>query len=238
MNINIINYGLNLFYLGLYCSLLNTSYNKVYTLIEHIDKKNQFTPAIKLYITKNIVKSISLLILTLFSPIVIYNTYQYQYWNESLMNHIGCLYVSNDIIGLMRVKRIHLTTKIHHLTTTSLLLYSFTIDFNNNIIGQLLFIYCMLSCYSFMVNFYLGIRFFNDHRIVKLYLENIRILALNGYLITCFVNCSAQISIIIYYMLNYGFMYNLLLYMGILIPIIIDDIKLIKWLNEKKNITL
>ena len=74
------------------------------------------------------------------------------------MNHIGSLYVSNDIIGLLRVKRIHLTTKIHQRQQHYYYIVSIT-DFNNNIIGKLIFIYCMLSWLRFLVNFYLGIRF-------------------------------------------------------------------------------
>ena len=232
----LINYGLNLLYLSFYCLLLNKSYDKVYTLLNHIDKHSKLSETLKLYIAKNIIKSIVLLLLSLYSPIVIYNIYQSQYWNNHLMNHIGSIYVSNDIIGLLRVKRIHLTTKIHHLTTTTLLLYSFTIDFNTNIIGQLIFIYCMLSCYSFMVNFYLGVRFFKDHRIVKVYLEHLRIMALIIYVGTCTINWATQLYIMLQVILTQGVMYKLVIYSSILIPIIIDDIKLIKWLSGKKNI--
>lgn len=232
----IANYGLNILYLGLYCLVLSKSYDKMYTLLDHIDKNSKLSKTLKLYIAKNIIKSIVLLLLTLYSPIVIYNIYQSQHWNNQLMNHIGSIYVSNDIIGFIRVKRIHLTTKIHHIMTTTILLYSFTIDFNTNIIGQLIFIYCMLSCYSFMVNFYLGIRFFKDHRIVKVYLEHLRIMALIIYVGSCGINWIAQLYIMVYAMLNQGIMYKLFIYSSLLIPIIIDDIKLIKWLSEKKNV--
>lgn len=234
---NYISFCLNILYLSLYCGSLNFSYNKMSTLLTYIDNNHKLSDTKKLYVTKNIIKSVVLLILSLYSPIVMYNIYHTQYWNNQLMNHIGCIYVSNDIIGLLRVKRIHLTTKIHHITTTTLLLYSFTIDFNNNIIGKLIFIYCMLSCYSFLVNFYLGVRFLKGHRIVKEYIESLRKGALYIYVGSCAVNWSTQLYIIIN-TLYIGFMYQICLYMFILIPIIIDDIKLIKWLYEKKNIDL
>ncbi len=98
---NLINYGLNLLYLSFYCLLINNSYDKVYTLLNHIDKHSKLSETLKLYIAKNIIKSIVLLLLSLYSPIVIYNIYQSQYWNNNLMNHIGSIYVSNDIIGLL-----------------------------------------------------------------------------------------------------------------------------------------
>lgn len=232
-----ISFSLNILYLSIYCGALNFSYNKMSTLLNYIDNKNKLSDTKKLYVIKNIIKSVVLLLISLYSPIVIYNIYNTQYWNNKLMNHIGSLYVSNDIIGLLRVKRIHLTTKIHHITTTTLLLYSFTIDFNNNIIGKLIFIYCMLSCYSFLVNFYLGIRFLKDHRIVKEYIDALRKGALNIYVGSCAINWLTQLYIIIN-TLYQGFMYQICLYIFILVPIIIDDIKLIKWLSEKKNIDL
>lgn len=234
----IINYSIKLLFLSFYCFTINKLYSKLYYALDHIDKDNKLSETIKLYIAKNIVKSIVLLIITLFSPIIIYNIYYYQYWNNILLNHIGSIYVSNDIIGLLRVKKLHLTTKIHHLTTTSLLLYSYYIDFNHNKIGQLIFMYCMFSCYTFLVNFYLGIRFFKDHRIIKLYIENIRICAYKKYVFFCIFNWSIQLYFIVKYILYGNILIQILIYTGILIPIIIDDIKLIRWLAQKKNIEI
>lgn len=232
----IIDYSINLLFLSFYCFTINKLYSKLYYALDHIDKNNKLSESNKLYITKNIVKSIVLLIITLFSPIIIYNIWYYQYWNNTLLNHVGSIYVSNDIMGLIRVKKLHMTTKIHHLTTTSLLLYSFYLDFNDNKIGQLIFMYCMFSCYTFLVNFYLGIRFFNNHRIIKLYIETIRTSALNIYVFFCAFNWILQLFIILRYLSLGEIVIQLIVYILILIPIIIDDIKLIKWLYQKKNI--
>lgn len=234
----IIDYSIKILFLSFYCFTINNLYSKLYYALDHIDKNNKLSESNKLYITKNIVKSIVLLIITLFSPVIIYNIWYYQYWNNTLLNHVGSIYVSNDIMGLLRVKKLHLTTKIHHLTTTSLLLYSFYIDFNQNKIGQLIFMYCIFSCYTFLVNFYLGIRFFKDHRIIKLYIETIRISALNTYVFFCMVNWMLQVIYIVNFLFMGEIVTQIFVYVSILIPIIIDDIKLIKWLYQKKNIEI
>ena len=98
--------------------------------------------------------------------------------------------------------------------------------------------YCIFSCYTFIVNFYLGIRFFEDHRIVKLYIETIRIAAFNIYVIVCMLNWMLQMYFIVKFLYLGEIVIQLFVYMSILIPIIIDDIKLIKWLYQKKNIEI
>ena len=87
-----------------------------------------------------------------------------------------------------------------------------------------------------MVKFYLGVRFFKDHRIVKVYLEHLRIMTLITYIGTCAINWTAQLYIMLHVIITQGIMYKLFIYSSLLIPIIIDDIKLIKWLSEKKNV--
>ena len=92
---------------------------------------------------------------------ILYDIYNNRWINQDL-NMIASAYVSNDIMGLILLKKLPLSTKLHHITSTTLLLYSYTLDFSENNIGRLLFILTIFSTYSFLVNFYLALRYFKS----------------------------------------------------------------------------
>ena len=72
-----------------------------------------------------------------------------------------CFYVANDSIGLYKVKNLGSATTLHHTITTSLGLLTPMINFYDSV-PQLLLIYSLSACYSYNVNYYLGIRFLKE----------------------------------------------------------------------------
>ena len=96
----------------------------------------------QLYIIKNVVKAGVLLYLAIFSSIDFIRFMINDHFEMKLVYNYASLYVSNDLIALLIVPNLPLTTKIHHQITCLFLVYSLNVDFNEiTNFGQLLFIY-------------------------------------------------------------------------------------------------
>lgn len=147
-------------------------------------------------------------------------------WNNSLVHISGAIYTSNDLMGLILVKNLPYSTRMHHMITTTLCLTSFGIDFQNSHLGKMIFVYTFASAHAYLVNFYLGARLLTE----KKRLEILRIMARNIYFICCILNWGWHLLFIFnnYQQINMGqFMYFILLFW-----IIKDDIILLSWLNN------
>ena len=94
------------------------------------------------YIIKNFIKSFFLLTLSvgLFRPLI-WPAIKYGHWNNRLIHLAGALYTSNDLMGLIMVKNLPYSTKMHHMITTALCLTCFGIDFQTSHLGKLMFVY-------------------------------------------------------------------------------------------------
>ena len=186
----------------------------------------------KCYIVKNIIKSVILCYISLFSITDIFIPIYHDKWDNYIINKYASLYVANDIVSLFIIPKLPKTTKFHHITTTILLLFSFSIDFQQNNVGRWLFIYCVFSSFSFLVNLYLGLRHIKEtNNIVNRFTEDLRVIAYYVYFICCAINWSIHIYLFIsnIYDLNTShFVYILLL-----VPIINDDLILLSWLKGK-----
>ena len=165
------------------------------------------------YITKNFMKSIYLWFLFIAASIFII---PYEEYNNDVIKIFASLYVSNDFMGLIKVK-LSLTTKIHHTVSFILLLYSWTIDFNKNQIAQAILFYTYISAANFGVNLYLALRFMGNFEWLR---EKVRFI----YLITFIFNICIQV-----YLLDTS-VNGIYIYSMLISLIIIDDIFLLKWL--------
>ena len=77
----------------------------------------------KFYISKNISKSIILLLLCCYAYETVYNAIKLNKWNNIDIYKIGTLYASHDILSLfLAFKKLPFTTKLHH---TSVLFLSY-----------------------------------------------------------------------------------------------------------------
>merc|ERR1711991_1049850 len=68
----------------------------------------------KLYIVKNIGKSIGLFILSFMAFNTLYQGVLYDKWNNKDIHKLGFMYASSDILSLMIVRKLPKSTKIHH----------------------------------------------------------------------------------------------------------------------------
>lgn len=184
----------------------------------------------KMYVIKNYVKSFYLACLCCqlsYFIDLIYGKYDLMF-----VKRCGVYYIMNDIVGLLLVDKLPLTTKIHHLTTT-ICGFAIMLKENNNIdILTLIVIYAIFSSLAFSVNFYLGYRIYSNNILFKRYLSNISFWT---YLLSCIVNWIIQFLISINIIFDIPIFYSIF-YFCFLYSVGRDDIILMQWLyNDHSN---
>ena len=208
------------------CFLITMGYGVVGRLLSlYCPKFNRLEKSRRLYIIKNIIKSVSLGYLVMFNYGIFSIMLANKWDNESLYRYASN-FVANDFMGLLLIRKLPLNTKLHHITSVMLLIYLTQQDFNTNHAVKLIITYGAFSTLSFIVNLYLGLRYIVDAQ----HLHLLRIAARYIYQVSCILNISAHAYLI---MINHYYTPGCLLYLCCLVPIINDDLILIRWL--KKN---
>ncbi len=213
--------------LGGMCFSIKQTYPLVDNYLLSFEKYKTLPLERRKYIIKNFIKSFLLLIVSLFlfRPLIIPALFKNQ-WNNQLVHMAGAIYTSNDIMGLVMVRKLPYSTRMHHSITTILCLTAFGLDFQTSHLGKLIFVYTLASSHAYLVNFYLGARLVTD----KAKLEMVRIAARNIYFLCCFVNWGWHL---LWALNNYGIMHTgHMLYFILLFWIVKDDIILLSWLNN------
>jgi hypothetical protein len=137
----------------------------------------------------------------------------------------------NDIIGLLLVKKLPTTTKIHHLTTSTCGFAIIMKQSNNLDVLTLIVLYAVFSSIAFCVNFYLGLRIYSTDVKLKRYMSNISFWT---YLLSCIVNWILQSYLAIQVAQLVPF-YHTIFYLVFLYSVGKDDIILMKWLYDDHN---
>lgn len=164
------------------------------------------------YIAKNIVKSIILFILFLYTIII--NNWS----NESIYNY-GIIYASHDILSLIMYRDIlSITTKLHHLAVLVLSILNLYNNYEIYNVWHGLVLYCLLSASTFYINLFLGARFLINRTLSTIISKKMFFC----YLTTCFINWLYQIY-------NMYYFFNIY-YLSLIVFIVYDDIVLLKFL--------
>lgn len=224
-------------YIDLLQTLLNISghYIIFYVILVFNENFQKIKMSKQLYIVKNIVKSWILLYVAIYASFDLYKFIITNHIDMEKINHYACNYVSNDILALILVPNLPYTTRIHHMITSLFLLYTLNIDYNNRTnVGQFLFIYTLFSSYTFLVNFYLGIRFLKHekNKYLNEIIEYSRIYAYIIYKYSCYLNWTIHICFLSYRAYLGVFNLHYLIYSGLLFFIIKDDLILMSWLKN------
>ena len=213
-----------------------------YPLKKYLNKYNNFDKLSndkKMYVSKNIVKSGILGLLSIrFTPQLL-KLIHFKDVNQNLFRLYGAFYVGNDLAGLLFVKNLPKTTKLHHSSTVLLYTILCAFDINKYPICRMMSIYTIFSCYPFLVNLYLGLRYLKERnkKVIKYdfninsFIDIIRRTSYYTYFISCTLNWSVHVYFLTYLLYNNQFGYLDLLYSTILYPIITDDLVLMKWLK-------
>jgi len=180
----------------------------------------------KLYVQKNIIKSIYLACLVVGASVfVVWPIITNNLWKTTLIQTFAVMYGSNDLVGLLCVPSLPSTTKIHHYVSTFLVLVSLGIDFQHSEIGQSMLVYTYASASAYIVNFHLGIRWLyarDQHRWL-------RWTAAVVYLVTCCLSWSWHL----WWTFTRAHLYWYhVVYIVLLLWIVRDDIILMRWLTS------
>jgi len=183
----------------------------------------------KMYVVKNYIKSFFLL--GLCSQLGNFFNLMNGTLDLMFIKRCAVYYIMNDIIGLLLVKKLPLTTKIHHITTT-LCGFAVMMKKENNIdVLTLIVLYAVFSSIAFCVNFYLGFRIYSNNTFIKRYLSNISFWT---YLLSCIVNWILQVNLA-YKVMFCVPIYHFVFYLMFLYSVGKDDIILMKWLYDDHN---
>lgn len=205
------------------CGILYQSYERVDVLLwNKYPSYGKLDSEKQVYVIKNILKAVYLSVICCAALYYIVPSLLYGNWDNVMLRTFASLYVSNDIVGLYRVTKLHSSTRLHHMTAAIFLLAAWTADFQNSTTAKMLVVYTIFSAMSFTVNLYLGLRFvYNLDHPDMVVLKNV---ARVVYCICCGLNWAAQC-----YMAFNNTESILMGYLMGLVFIVWDDIILLKW---------
>lgn len=209
-----------LFYLGIYLF----SYPVVKHGVNFFFKGNNLDKDRMNYVCKNFVKVIALSILVVRAFYGIIDALCNDVWDNKVFYELGYAYAMTDVAGLIMVRRLPINTKIHHATTLVLSFLNTFNDYTQPTIWRGLILYSYFSALALLVNLYLGLRvIIPNEKCTQL----CRI-ALWNYITVCYANWFYQVNLISKTGIS-GFFS--VLYVGLIIMIMYDDIKLIQFLR-------
>ena len=192
----------------------------------------------KEYILTNIIKSKVLFVISGLFLGTVYDksldlltvknsTGKYLFWKN-----ISALYACTDFIGLIRNKKMEMSTIIHHYCVLITYFVISMLDFNKESIFKAALMYGAFSALAFMVNFYLGARFLLEKH-SKWDIITKKFSAVS-YILACAFNWTWQMYYMRVLYLNSSNIYNLvfqfLIYSALLFAWISDDLKLMQFL--------
>lgn len=187
----------------------------------------------QMYVVSNILKGILLCGITPIVGNILYETMYLDNWDNNLIKNMGIVYAIPDCVSLTLVKKMDMTTKIHHSIVCIFNIFSIRNDYNNDNIIRCMVIYACFSCFAFIVNILLGTRYLHDNRNIGIFMAKV---AMYIYVTCCFINWAWHGKYV--YLLankcdNTVCQITIPTYCGMVMMLAWDDIKLNKWLYKE-----
>jgi len=221
-----LTYGIDVYYefISVFFFTFNL-YNVVFYILNIYCKSfNNINPEHKkMYVVKNYIKSFYLACLCFTLPYYINGQYDILF-----IKRCAIFYFMNDLIGLLLVHKLPITTIIHHSTTTLCGLFIFLKDDNHLDIITLIVLYAIFSSLTFMVNFYLGNRVHCYNIVFKYYIS---LIANFIYILSCIINWLLQLYLFFGIIWTIP-LYQTILYICFLYSVVKDDLILMRWLYD------
>ena len=216
-------------YLYLFCC---ASYYMAYHLLGTHPLQTILYPHTSSIVTKeyrivNTVKAVTLGVISPSATFVLYQTLSpHTEPHIYLLYFFGATYSSLDMSALVYNPNCHMSTTIHHVLVQFLYAYCYWVDFNMNTLAKGISVYAVFSCYAYMVNYRLAIRFMN-HK----YENAINIMSLIIYALACFCNWGIQLYLVCFDMTE-SYIIEKVIYAGLIALIMNDDVFLMKFLAK------
>lgn len=211
-------------YMGFYCLL----YGLVYSFIYNNNLFIKLNYNRKLYVVKNIAKSIGLFFIAIYSAPTLYNAVIKNEWDNNQIHILGFMYGSSDILSLLLVRKLPKSTKIHHTSVLFLSIVNCLTDYTIPNHWRGVVIYAFFSSFTYLVNTYLGLRLILKKEKSKIICK----IALIIYTTMCILCWIYQIYNYFHWIFN-GIPLTLFINMFLISMVIYDDLILIDYL--KKN---
>ncbi len=188
------------------------------------------------YVVSNIIKSLLLGSITPIAGTILYQTMHLDQWNNNLIKNIGILYAIPDGVSLALVNKMHMTTKIHHIIVCIFNMISIHNNYEEESIVRCMVIYACFSCFAFIVNLLLGVRFLHDNKKIGIFMARA---SMYIYVLCCLVNWAWHGKYIhtLVDKCNGGYcQITIPAYCGMIMMLAWDDIKLNHWLYKESKI--
>ena len=212
------------FFISIFC------YYVGYQIVDLFNKNNieyqNLPKERKDYYQKNIVKTYALIFISIYGSKILYDGFYYNYWDNILIHRFGYIYSALDVLGLIVVKNLPLNSKVHHISSFLFSYMNTLVDYTTDTFWVGLPVYCILSCYAFGVNYYLAKRLITPH---TFYLITYNILSY-GFLLG--INWFYQLMNIYW---RGGMTWDVFLFIGLVLFVANDDIKLMKFMVYHRN---
>jgi hypothetical protein len=197
------------------------------------------------YIVKNFIKGIYLTFVAAFATRCVTDLVFFNIADNYAIHTTGLLYCLPDVIGLIRVPKLHRSTQFHHITVTILSLINLFTNYDYDSVWKGMVIYAYLSTLTGIVNHYLAYRLVYDDANDKTRIQ-LAAVSLYVYCGSLALNWTYQIfivsrwtTIVLHHLctsihtLSIGSAISVPIYMVLLWFIIDDDIILAKYLYKE-----
>lgn len=179
----------------------------------------------KEYRIVNTIKALTLGVISPGATFLLYQTLTPPYEpNIYLFYLFGATYASLDMSALAYNPNCHMSTTIHHVLVQFLYAYCYWVDFNMNTLAKGISVYAVFSCYAYLVNYRLAIRFMN-HK----YENMINATSLAIYCLACLCNWTIQLYLL-WFDMPESYIIEKVIYGGLIAMIVNDDVFLMKFL--------
>lgn len=190
----------------------------------------------QMYVVSNISKGLLLCGVTPMVGNLLYDTMYLENWDNTWIKNMGILYAIPDSVSLLVVKKMDMTTKIHHSIVCIFNIVSIHNDYNNENIIRCMIIYACFSCFAFIVNILLGTRYLHENKKIGSYMAKA---AMYIYVACCFINWvwhGKYVYTLANQCDNMICQITIPTYCGMIMMLAWDDIKLNKWLYKEAYI--
>jgi len=186
---------------------------------------DKFTLYKRKYIIKNLWKSSMLALIMISATISFIDGFFHNTWSNLTFFVWGTYYVSLDLSGLVYVRGLPITTKVHHVVVCILGTLNAIADYNIPGYYRSILIYTYFSIVPFIVNFYLGYRYLETNETRRKLISK---LSYYIYSFSLFTNILCQILFFYFEV----FSFSIIFYIAMFSMIMNDDIKLIRFLKN------
>lgn len=178
----------------------------------------------------NIVKSITLGVLTLPGMYILINSHTFEYYIP-LIQILAAVYSSLDMSAIAFNRHCHSSTLVHHVLVQLLYYYGLYHEWQQDTLAYLIIVYASFSSVAYLVNGRLAIRKFTVCSWNETLIND---LALFFYIVSSLCNWSIQIYGLIMFTLVDYWLWKIV-YVCIVAMIIYDDVFLMNYLQRESH---